>query len=122
MEDVSPSIGPGREVGPFRIVRVLGRGGMGVVWQARDLLLGRRVALKLIDAERLSAPGARERFQREAATTAALAHPNVVTLFEVGELDGTPWVALEYIEGDTLRERMVDDPPSLRDALAIGRA
>jgi WD40 repeat protein len=122
MGDAASPIGPGREVGPFRVVRALGRGGMGVVWLARDQRLGRRVALKLIDPEKLAAAGARERFQREAAATAALAHPNVVTLFEVGEHDGAPWVALEYIEGDTLRERMVDDPPSLRDALAIGRA
>ena len=117
-----PPIGPGREVGPFRVVRVLGRGGMGVVWLARDQRLGRRVALKVIDPDKLAARGARERFQREASATAALAHPNVVTLFEVGEVDGAPWVALEYIEGDTLRERIVDDPPALRDALGIGRA
>ncbi len=123
MGDASPAaIGPGREVGPFRVVRVLGRGGMGVVWLARDLRLGRRVALKLIDPEKLATPGARDRFQREAAATAALSHPHVVTLYEVGEIDGAPWVALEYIEGDTLRERLVDDPPPLRDGLGIGRA
>jgi WD40 repeat protein len=103
-------------------MRVLGRGGMGVVWLARDQRLGRRVALKVIDPVKLASAGARDRFQREAAATAALAHPHVVTLYEVGEVDGTPWVALEYIEGDTLRERLADDPPPLREAIAIGRA
>src|SRR6185295_14820713 len=95
---------------------------MGVVWLARDQRLGRRVALKVIDPARLATAGARERFHREASATAALAHPHVVTLYEVGEVDGTPWVALEYIEGDTLRDRLLDDPPPLRDALGIGRA
>ncbi len=95
---------------------------MGVVWLARDQRLGRRVALKVIEHSRLTSAGARERFRREAAATAQLSHPNIVTLYEVGEVDGQPWVALEYIEGATLRERLADDPPPLREALGIAQA
>jgi serine/threonine protein kinase/WD40 repeat protein len=114
------------QVGHYRILRPIGRGGMGSVYLARDTRLGRLVALKFLSADLLGSAEIRHQFDVEARTTASLSHPNVVTLFDVGEHEGRPWVALEYIEGATLSQRMNDDWPSiaesLRIVLAIARA
>jgi serine/threonine protein kinase len=94
---------PGHAIGQYEIIRLLGRGGMGEVYLARDLRLGRLVAVK-----RLSAPGTGlvERFLREARTTARCTHENIVVIHEVGEQDGHPYMVLEYLEGQTLRQWM----------------
>ncbi len=94
---------PGHAIGQYEIIRLLGRGGMGEVYLARDLRLGRLVAVK-----RLSTPGAGfiERFLREARTTARCTHENIVVIHEVGEQDDRPYMVLEYLEGQTLREWM----------------
>lgn len=96
------------------------------MYLARDTRLGRLVALKFLSADLLGSSEIRQQFDVEARTTASLSHPNVVTLFDVGEHEGRPWVALEYIEGATLSQRMNDDWPSmaesLRITLAIARA
>src|SRR5689334_17441388 len=99
-------LGPGADVDHFRVIRLLGAGGMGQVWLARDMRLGRKVALKIISPQRLDSADAHERFLREAEATARFSHPNIVTLYEVGEVGGVPYVALEMIEGETLRERL----------------
>ncbi len=114
-------LGPGSVVDHFRVVRLLGAGGMGQVWLARDTRLGRKVALKVVTPGRLDAR-ARARFREEAEATAGFSHPNIVTLYEVGELAGTPWVALEFIEGETLRERLARERLGPRQAIELGHA
>ena len=101
-------------VGRFRITRVLGSGGMGTVYVARDATLGRDVAIKVHHA----ASGAM-RLRREAVAMARLAHPNVVTVFEVGELAGRPFVVMEYIAGTTLRAHLAAAALGVRDILAL---
>lgn len=110
------------EVGHYRVVRPIGRGGMGSVVLARDVRLGRLVALKFLSQDLLGSPEVRAQFDVEARTTASLSHPNVVTLFDVGEHEGRPWVALEYIEGSTLAQRLQNDWPSIPESVRIGLA
>jgi len=112
----------GSRVAHFEVVRVLGRGGMGEVYLARDLRLGRRVALKLIRAETLGSRRTVERFLFEARTTARFSHPNIVTVYEVGEDSGRPYLALEYVRGQSLRRRLEQEPPSLQETLRLALA
>jgi len=112
---VKEMLGAGRElVGRFTITRVLGEGGMGTVYVARDATLGREVAIKVHHA----ASGAR-RLRREAVAMARLAHPNVVTVFEVGELEGRPFVVMEYVPGTTLRAWLAAAPRGVREIMAM---
>ena len=103
-------------------MRLLGRGGMGEVYLARDTKLGRKVALKVVRSESLGTPRTRQRFLHEARMTARFNHPHIVTIHAVGEFDGRPYVALEYLEGQTLRDRMAERRLSLQEALRIGLA
>src|SRR5262249_7967584 len=97
-----------------------GHGGMGVVYEAVQESLGRRVALKMLPRAGLGDPDARERFLREAQTTARLQHPNIVQIFEVGEHDGQPFLALEFVAGPSLADRLRDGPqPPLPAALLV---
>ena len=102
-------IRPGDRVDHYQVTRFLGRGGMGEVYLARDTLLGRRLALKVLRPASLGSPKAVARFLHEARTTARFAHPHIVTVYGVGEVNGHPYVALEYLEGQTLRERLHRD-------------
>src|SRR5258708_8090084 len=86
----------------FEVIRVLGKGGMGTVYLARDSRLQRPVALKVLRAEDLMTEERRTRFMREARTAAAIRHPNVATIYEVGESDAVPYLSMEYCEGETL--------------------
>ena len=106
----------GDEVGRFVVLEKVGEGAMGVVYAAFDPQLDRRVALKLLTADR-----ARDRLLREARAMAKLSHPNVVTVFEVGEYEGDVWIAMELVEGVTLREWMVREP-STQKVLDVFRA
>lgn len=118
----TPSLEPGMLLHPYRVVRLIGRGGMGDVYLARDTQLGRRVALKVV---RPGAIGNRDevaRFLLEARITAKFSHPHIVTVYGVGEHDGRPYVALEYLEGQTLRERTNEHRMGLREVLRIGLA
>src|ERR671929_2423702 len=91
----------------FEIVRVLGKGGMGTVYLARDQRLGRLVALKVLNASDLAYDDRRARFLREARSAAAVRHQNVATIYEVDENpDGTPFIVMEYCEGETLSQRI----------------
>ncbi|HEX3759179.1 MAG TPA: serine/threonine-protein kinase [Kofleriaceae bacterium] len=101
-------------VGRFKILRVLGTGGMGTVYVARDATLGREVAIKVHHAG-----GGAQRLRREAVAMARLAHPNVVTVFEVGDLGGRPFVVMECIAGTTLRAHLAAAPRSVREVLAL---
>lgn len=112
---------PDEEVGQYRIRHLIGSGGMGQVYLARDLQLGRLVALKLVRADRLGSQQIR-RLTEEARTTARFNHPNIVTIYHVGTHQQRPYLALEFIEGETLGERMRREPLSVDEILRIGRA
>jgi len=112
----------GDMVAHFRVMRLLGRGAMGEVYLARDTLLGRKVALKLIAPDLLASEKAVRRFLFEARATARFNHPNIVTIHAVGEHGDRPYVALEYVEGENLRERAKRERPALREALRVGLA
>jgi len=89
-------------IGKYEILAELGRGGMGTVYKARDAILDRVVALKTMLVDVLAETGMRERFLREARSAARLQHPNIVTVYEFGEVEGAPFIAMEFLEGDTL--------------------
>ena len=96
----------GSRLGPYEIVTVLGAGGMGRVYRAHDGRLGRDVALKVIAAEGATDLSRRERFEQEARAAAALNHPNILAVFDIGAADGSPYIVSELLEGETLRERI----------------
>ncbi len=106
----------------FRIMRLIGRGGMGEVYLARDTELSRKVALKLIHPELLGSEQAVERFMFEAKATARFNHPHIVTVYSVGQYLGRPYVALEYLSGDNLRQRLQEAVLSWQEAVRFGVA
>ncbi len=94
----------GKRISNYRLIRLLGGGGMGLVFEGEDLKLGRRVAIKLLPAELASEPGAFERFEREARAASSLDHPNICSIYQLGEHDGQPFIVMQLLEGTTLRE------------------
>ena len=105
-----PRYPPGRQIGPYRIGEEIGRGGMGIVYVAEDVRLGRRVALKALPPSYTRDRSARERLAREARAAAALTHPCIATVFALEELDGELFIASELIRGATLRTELADGP------------
>jgi serine/threonine protein kinase/Tol biopolymer transport system component len=109
----------GTTLGRYRIVRQLGAGGMGEVYLAEDMQLGRRVAVKVLPRRLTTDSSLVARFRQEARAASTLNHPNIVTIYEVGESEGTHFIATEYVEGATLRERMSRSVISIGEALDI---
>jgi serine/threonine protein kinase len=109
----------GKSLGRYHLLKLLGMGGMGQVYLARDEKLGRKVALKLLPTYFTTDTNRLRRFQQEAATTSALNHPNIVTIYEVAEVDGMQFIATEVIEGETLRHRLSQDRLTVLEALEI---
>ena len=109
----------GTKIAHYVVTRLLGRGGMGEVYLARDTHLGRKVALKVIRPNHLEDQDSIDRFLLEARMTARFNHPHIITIYGVGVHDGLPYVALEYLEGQNLRERCRDEQPTLQESLRI---
>jgi eukaryotic-like serine/threonine-protein kinase len=101
---------PGTRFASYELGPLLGSGGMGEVYRARDLRLGRPVAIKVLRAESAASPERLARFEQEARTASALNHPNVVTIYEIGRVDETPYIAMEFVEGRTLRDLLEAGP------------
>src|SRR6476619_4492553 len=100
------TLSAGARLGPYEIAEMIGRGGMGEVYRARDSRLGRDVAIKVLPAPFATDPDRLRRFEVEARATSQLNHPNILTVFDVGTEAGQPYVVAERLEGESLRERV----------------
>jgi serine/threonine protein kinase len=109
----------GARLGPYEILEPLGAGGMGEVYRARDTRLDRDVALKVLRPEVASDPDRLRRFVREAKTVAALSHPHILTVHDVGTHEGTPYVVTELLEGETLRQVLKSRSPTQKQTLSF---
>ncbi len=110
----------GLKIGPYEILSPLGSGGMGEVYRARDTRLGRDVAIKVLPYEFADHPERVRRFEQEARAVAALNHPNILSIYDVGEHEGAPYLVTELLEGESLREMLVEGAIPVRRAIDIG--
>lgn len=110
---------PGIKLGPYLIISPLGKGGMGEVYRAKDVRLERDVAVKILPEHLTKNEAALKRFEREAKSLAALSHPNILTIFDIGTYEGQTFVVMELLEGETLRNRIRHSPPDCEDAITI---
>lgn len=124
LDFVSPPEGPGElgRLGSYRVLKVLGKGGMGIVFLAEDIKLDRLVALKVMLPKFAENATAKQRFLREAKSAAALKHDHVITIYQVDEDRGVPFLAMEYLEGQSLDQWLKEgNQPTLREMVRIGR-
>ncbi len=108
---------PGKRLGPYEILSSIGAGGMGEVYRAKDTRLDRIVAIKVLPDHLADRAERRERFEREAKTISSLNHPHICTLYDIGHQDGTDFLVMEYLEGETLAQRLVKGPLPLDQVL-----
>jgi predicted ATPase/serine/threonine protein kinase len=116
---VPPQVFPGARFGSYEILERLGTGGMGEVYRAKDTRLDRVVAIKIVSPDCYSRPEALSRFEREARSACALNHPNIVTIYELGQVDRTRYIAMELVDGETVRGLLASGPIPFRKAVAI---
>lgn len=109
----------GRKLGPYQVISALGAGGMGEVYLAHDERLDRRLALKLLPQEYTREEARLGRFEREARAASALNHPNIVTIYEIGEIEETHFIAMEYVDGQTLREKVEPGRLTIKESVEI---
>ena len=114
------SLAAGTRLGVYEVISPLGAGGMGEVYRARDPRLSREVALKILPAEVVSDASRLKRFEKEARAASALNHPNIVTIYDIGQTDGVSWISMEKVEGKTLREALFGGALPIRKLLPIG--
>jgi len=114
------SLTPGTRLGPYEILTPLGAGGMGEVYRARDVRLGREVALKTLPAALVADSEQRARFEREARAASSLNHPHICVIHDVGSQDGIDFLVMELLEGETAEERLTRGPMPVGDVLRIG--
>src|SRR5215469_5525908 len=110
-------LAPGAHLGPYEILAPLGAGGMGEVFRARDARLRRDVAIKVLPASFSSDPDRLRRFEQEAHAAGALNHANILAIYDIGIHEGSPFLVIELLDGETLRDRLQSGPLPLRKAL-----
>ncbi len=113
------TLASGTKLGSYQIIELLGAGGMGEVYRARDPRLNRDLAIKVLSLDRCSQPEALSRFEREARSACALNHPNIVTIYELGHVNGTRFIAMELVDGETVRKMLASGPIPFRKSIAI---
>src|SRR5437867_4593011 len=114
------AVAPGTRLGPYEISSPLGAGGMGEVYRALDTRLGRKVAIKILPAEYASDAQFRMRLEREAKTISSLNHPNICTLYDIGHENGSDYLVMELLEGETLAERLARGPLQTDEVFRYG--
>src|SRR5256714_5906766 len=114
------ALAAGTRLGPYEILAPLGAGGMGEVYKARDTRLDRTVAIKILPQALAADAQFRDRFDREARTISQLDHPHICALYDVGEQDGTAYLVMQYLEGETLADRLAKGSVPIAEALTIG--
>src|SRR6516164_1350982 len=116
------ALNPGTKLGPYEVQAPLGAGGMGEVYRARDTRLDRTVAIKILVSHLSSSPELKQRMEREARAISALNHPSICQLYDIGSQDGTDFLVMEFLEGETLADRLSKGAMPLSEVLKTGTA
>src|SRR5579871_4541281 len=114
------ALASGTKLGPYEVQSPLGAGGMGEVYRARDTRLDRTVAIKILTTHLSGSPESKQRFEREARAISSLNHPNICHLYDIGSQNGTDFLVMEFLEGETLHDRLRKGPVLLPELLKIG--